>query len=259
MGSLPLWANTLVLAGVLLVATELGYRLRRIRRRRDGGGAAEASGIVVSAILGLLALLIGFTFSMSFERYDTRRDLVLAEANALGTVALRADLLDEGIAHDFRAALLRYEVIRQGFYDAGTDAALLARNHEATEEQQRALWSIATGVAKAEPQSRTIPMLLESLNEAFDLASARRAAFENHTPWAIVATLIVYTIIVAFVLSAVIGERRVHQIEISVLFLLISIVIGLVIDVDMPREGVVVISQAPMTQLHESLAGGSGP
>ena len=249
-----LWRTFLVLAAVLAAATEVGYRLRRWRAG-DAPPPADAtpSGIVISAVLGLLALLIGFTFSMSIERYDTRRDLVLAEANAIGTVTLRLELLALADFERLRPLLIAYERERLGFYAAGIDEARLAEVHRRTGALQGQIWDEVTALARANAASRVLPLLIESLNQAFDLATARRVAFENHTPRSIVLMLIAYAVIVAFMLSTLIGERRRHQIEIIVLFVLVSLVISLVIDVDAPREGAIRISQAPMALLHDSL------
>src|SRR6516225_617092 len=84
---------TIFLIGLVAIlgATEIGRRLGA----RAGDGESDTASMLASAALGLLALMIGFTFAMALSRFEARRDAVLKEANAIGTTALRARLLSE--------------------------------------------------------------------------------------------------------------------------------------------------------------------
>ena len=89
----PLWLIALVMTLVLLAAEELGYRCHSLFGRftdRDDGKDEAGVGYLLSATLALLGLLIAFTVSMSADRYNARRHLVVAEANAISTAYLRA-------------------------------------------------------------------------------------------------------------------------------------------------------------------------
>src|SRR4030095_4387887 len=93
----PIWLIALATLVLLIGMMFLGAL---IRRRRDGRAEGEEEartheGYIVSGALGLLALLLGFTFALAVDRFDARRGLVLEEANAIGTTYLRAQLLDE--------------------------------------------------------------------------------------------------------------------------------------------------------------------
>src|ERR1700741_2401422 len=97
----PLWQIGVAIFGGMLAASVTGWVLRW-RHDRNAPGDATADdkessqqGFMMSAVMGLLALLLGFTFSLSIERFDTRRSNVLNEANAIGTTYLRAQLLEE--------------------------------------------------------------------------------------------------------------------------------------------------------------------
>ena len=81
--ALPLWALYIITAVVIFFAVEAGWRLgnRKRRRQRAGYEKEVPVGAVVGSMLGLLA----FTFGMAATRYDSRKDLVLQEANAIGT------------------------------------------------------------------------------------------------------------------------------------------------------------------------------
>ena len=89
-------AGTLFAAGLFIgmaVLLELGRRLRRHHRLRHGDSAGEGVGAIEGAVFGLMGLLLAFTFSGAASRFEGRRQLIVDEANAIGTAYLRLDLL----------------------------------------------------------------------------------------------------------------------------------------------------------------------
>ena len=106
----PFWLAVIVFAGMALAAwTGHTWRKRRDRTASKKDKDEEnKENLVVSSVMGLLALLIGFTFSLAIDRFDTRRERVLMEANAIGTTYLRAQMLDEPHRSRISAMLVRY-------------------------------------------------------------------------------------------------------------------------------------------------------
>src|SRR4051812_26174155 len=104
----PLLAIFLFSLAVILAASEIGYRSGV---RNEGQGSGNVS-TLEGALLGLLALMIGFTFAMALARFETRRDAVLNEANAIGTTALRARLLPEPHRTEALRLLREYVKVR---------------------------------------------------------------------------------------------------------------------------------------------------
>ena len=94
--ALPLWALFIVILLVVLLAVEFGYRLGKYRRSRHEEEKEAPLGTMVGATLGLLAFFLAFTFGLAAARFDTRRQVLLDEANAIGTTYLRASILPEG-------------------------------------------------------------------------------------------------------------------------------------------------------------------
>ena len=87
----PLWALYIINIAIVLISAEAGWRLGNYRRQRPDHEEDAPVGAIVGATIGLLAFLLAFTFGMAASRYDTRKQLVLQEANAIGTTYLRAD------------------------------------------------------------------------------------------------------------------------------------------------------------------------
>jgi len=247
----PLWLIMPALLVLFLVTVEAGYRGRRWLDQRlqalqppEGGG----QDYLLSAVLGLLALLLGFTFSLGLNRYEARRDLVVQEANAIGTAWLRADLLEEPVRSRLRSNLLAYVDARLEWSRSGE----LEMRDEA--RIQKSLWQdvgLAVRVERSEQVSRA---LMDAVNESFDLASARQAARAAHIPDRVLVLLVLYAFLSVLMLGYVAGGTgRQHRIAIGLLLVLLCLAISLILDIDRPRAGAIQVSQQPMEILRQSL------
>src|SRR5438477_10610660 len=107
---------------IVILASELGWRLGT---RTKGHGASGNISALEQSLLGLLALIVGFTFLMSLTRFEARRDAVLNEANAIGTTALRTRLLPEPHRTESLKLLREYAQIRIDYIPTGS----LLRNY----------------------------------------------------------------------------------------------------------------------------------
>lgn len=233
-----------------MAVCESGYHLhlRKLRRERHDPARYETSDerFILQAALGLLALLVAFTFSVALDRYQTRRDLVVAEANAIGTVWLRAALLDE----PGRTALMRAVAthLDHRIVPDGSAAAQRARN---------ALWptmAAATATIRATPQALGV---VEAVNGALDAASLRDFASVAGVPTRVVETLVIFALIEAGILGYVLGGTRSrHRAATTILFALVSLAIVVILDLDRPRSGAIIVSLAPLTQLQAGFAAG---
>lgn len=105
--ALPLWGVFGAILIVVLLSVECGYRLGRYRRNRHEQEKETPVGTMVGATLGLLAFILAFTFGLAAARFDTRRQVLLDEANAIGTTYLRAGMLPEQ-RNEIRTLLRNY-------------------------------------------------------------------------------------------------------------------------------------------------------
>lgn len=253
----PLWLLTVIFFVALLAARELGAFLRTRQNRRKAqqptppadAAAGEGDSFSTNTVLGLLALLIGFTFSLALGRYDERRSLVLHEANALGTTWLRTDLLESPDAARVRAVLRRYVDARVDFAKART-AQQEVEQYARTSALQAELWAAVMAATASFRDTPRASLMITTTNESIDLAGERFAARQDHIPHRILRMLFLFALFAAGLL----GYERVRQrTSTTLLLLLFSLAVGLVLDLDLPSTGGINVPQDPMLDLQRSL------
>ena len=235
---------------LMLAAIEVGFRIGR--KFEAGAPAAVRSQIatVEAAILGVLALLLGFTMSMAVSRFELRKQLVLDEANAIQTSYLRAQLLPAPDGPELASLLRQYVNVRVQYGTAGNDLARLESLQTQTEQLQMELWTRAATYAQKEPNPVKAGLLLQSLNQAFDLKAARWMAFQNHVPESVIYVNAVVGLLAAMLVGYTFGvNARRNIFSMCLLALSITLVLAVIIDLDRPRSGFIGGSQQPMVDL----------
>lgn len=166
--------------GILLVAF-VAYRLGR-RRSAEGRAATEGSSALTGAIFALLGLLLAFTFNGAFSRLDVRRQLVVQEANAIGTAYLRLDLLpadaQPGLREDFR----EYLAARVALYEVMTDIPAATREVTRAMALQDEIWDKAVAASGGTEHQAARMLLIPALNEMIDIVMTRSIAIQTHPP-----------------------------------------------------------------------------
>jgi hypothetical protein len=243
------------LSVVLLLAMALGYAAGRITPRRPReGGSLDGIGFLLSAALALLGLLIAFTFSMAATRFETRRDAVLHEANAVGTAYLRYQLLDEPGRGAISRDLLAWLEARQAFFAAGADPSAIERAEAQTGEVSARIWTELTGWTRAHPGNTANIPLLQATNEMFDLAASDRAHREARVPITILRAIMIYAVIAAVLLGQSLAvQKSRHPLAAATLFVLVALAIALILDLDRPATGTITVSTAPFDRAAQSI------
>jgi hypothetical protein len=207
-------------------------------------------GAIIAAILGLLAFLLAFTFGMAASRFELRRELVLDEANAIGTTYLRAALVPEPHRTEIRTLLRDYVDLRLGGVEPGMAVPALARS----EELQGRLWAQAVSVAEKNPTPIT-GLFIQSLNELIDLHAKRvTMGMRNRIPIPIWGALYFIAILamvgVGYHEGLTSTTRTLATLVLAVTF---SGVLWLLADLDRPQEGLIKVSQQAMIDLRKSM------
>jgi hypothetical protein len=249
--SLPLWTLFPVTVLITLVSVEFGYRAGRSRRQRAQEETESSVGAMVGATLGLLAFILAFTFVMAASRFEDRRQVVLEEANAIGTAYLRAAILPEPMRTETRNLLREYVDVRlEGSQPGKFDQAV-----SKSEELQDRLWSQATAAAEKDRSPMT-GLFIQSLNEVIDLHAKRvMAAVRSRVPGAIWIGLYLLAILAMAVMGYHEGlTSSRHSLAVIALVLAFSTVLILIQDLDRPGQGLLRVSQQSMLDLRKSVS-----
>jgi hypothetical protein len=220
---------------VLWFAAWLGGRISHWRH----GGLEDAVrpdfGTVLAATLTLLGLIIGFSFSMATTRYDLRKTYEEAEANAIGTEYIRADLLPAADGARVRDLLRQYTDLRIRFYTS-RDEDELAQIAVARAKAQDDLWIAASKPAMGQP-TPVIALAVAGMNDVINSQGYTQAAWWNRIPGGAWALMFVIALFCNVMLGY--GARKVDAKLLMVLPLVVAISFFLIADIDSPRRGLI--------------------
>lgn len=238
----------------MLILLEAGRRLRARpgRHKLDGPGFTAIEG----AVFSLFGLLLAFTFSGSISRYDTHRDLILEESNAIGTAYLRLDLLPASAQPRLRQLFREYTTVRaHGFDELPENSQSIAADAE-TARLQGEIWRRSLDAADAPgTSSDAARLLIPAINAMTDIASKRKNAFEMHPP--AIVYILLFTLSCACALLVGYGmtsQRRglIHLVGFAFIF---AFTIYATLDIEYPRYGLIRLAQRnqPLLDLRNSM------
>jgi hypothetical protein len=258
--STPIWLIGCGLVVLLLLAIEAGVLAGAGARARRKEQVTADLGPIQGAVLGLLGLLLAFTYSLAASRQDARRGLVVREANAIGTAYLRAGLLPEPRLGELRAILRQYLDSRIAPDEVARDPVKLAETVRRSERILQTLWPAASRNIEGRPPTVLDSLMFQALNEVIDLHTERLAAYEYRVPqiilWLLFAVAAMAMAMTGFG-GGLSGRRSLFFT--SMLAVMVAAVIMVILDLDNPRRGFIRVSQRPMIQLRDSLQADSAP
>ena len=239
----------------MLTCLELGYRISS-RAVPTEGDIHEGLGTIEAAIFALLGLLLGFAFSGATSRLDMRRELIVEEANAIGTAYLRLDLLPSSAQPDLRRLFREYLEARLRAYHEDSDRGTRERLLAAVPKLQQQIWTqavVATGAA-ASPAVASNTLL--AINEMIDVSTARTVARQTRLPTLILVLLIVIALTSALVAGYAKAQRGRRSPLHAVLYAAaVAVTIYVVLDLDNPRIGLIRLdaTEQILQDLHDSI------
>jgi hypothetical protein len=236
----------------IFAATEIGRQFGLLAARKERENISTIEG----AILGLLALLIAFTFSMALSLFEVRRDALLNEANAIATTALRARLLPAPHNAESLKLLREYIQIRldlaQSVPSPPDKTAATARSNAI----QEALWQQVKAVAATDNAMVPTGLFIQSLNEMIDDQEKHLSAVANRVPNIILIALYGIAIFAGAFSGYASGlEVQRARLPIYAMAVLVAAMILLIQDLDRPDAGFIRASQQPMLDAAASLSG----
>ncbi len=241
----------------MLLSVELGYRVGRRKSATATEHIRSQVNTVLAAMLGLLALLLGFTYSLALQRYEDRSQAVVAEANAIGTTYLRAQLLPAGIRADIQGKLRQYVDIRVregrlSLDDAAKDKALVQQGSSIAAQ----VWELAMQAVAKDDRPATTGLFIQALNDMIDSADRHHAALDRHVPESVLFLVFLTFVMTTAILGYASGVSS-HRVTIPgiTLVVLIALVVYLIIDLDRPRRGLIQVNQESLLSAQRAMAG----
>jgi hypothetical protein len=219
----------------MVLSLQLGRRIGR--RQLAAADAATGLGPVEGAVFGLLGLLVAFTFSGAATRFDARRQLIVQEANAVGTAYLRLDLLPSATQPPLRARLREYVDTRILGYQALPDLEAARTQFARSAVLQADIWRLAVGASRGE-DGQSARLVLPPLNDMFDIGTAREVAAVTHVPNIIFGMLAVLALVCSFLAGAATAKNAALGLFQTITFPLILVVtVFVILDLEYPRAG----------------------
>ena len=240
-------------ATIILIVAAAGFGAWIGRRSRVDVSGAPDTATLTGAALGLLALLLAFSFSLALSRYDTRRSMVLEEANAIGSTANFALMLPEPAQRQILDLLRQYAAVRTGL-GVPYDLAKLGRDTERSLDLQNRLWQQATQATEAAPQSLPVYRFVASLNEMNNIHERRLTALRYHVPGPVMLVLIGLAMVAMGFTgfhAALTGAGR--SIPVLIMSVVIAVVMMLVVDLDRPARGLIQVPIQPLVDAAQSI------
>jgi hypothetical protein len=235
---------------LLWISAWLGTSMLRKQRRLESDSRQEFD-LILAAALTLLGLIIGFSFSMAISRYDQRKNYEEAEANAIGTEYLRADLLPDAAAARVRSLLKDYTKARIAFYTT-RDPQMLQQVNQRTGQLQGELWSTVQRPAR-EQADAVSALAVAGMNDVLNSQGYTQAAWWNRIPvaaWALMG-------LIAIVCNIMIGYGARDAKSLRYLLLVLPLIVAtsffLIADIDSPRGGIIRVKPQNLLSLLDSL------
>ncbi len=241
----------------MAVAIETGFRIGRKCQESASAAAKSHINAIQGSIIGILALVLGFTFSLALQRFDSRSEAVVDEANSIGTAYLRAQLLPAALREVAQAQLREYIDLRV------QDGALTEANHGARDailekaaQAQMSIWNHALQAAAQEPNPVTSGLFVQSVNGLIDSFGKRVAALDRHVPEVVLLLLYGTFLLTGGIVgyTAGVSGHRPSMISYIMVALIVALVF-IIIDLDRPRRGFILVNQKSLLDLQSAVKG----
>lgn len=248
--SLPIYSIYLIIALLIFLFFEIGYRISKRLYSKTDGMETKGLGQISAGLLGMLAFVLAFTFSMASSQYANRKQMVLQEANAIGTAYLRADLIDEPYTNELKHLLQEYVNTRLDAIEEGNTAKGIVRSVEI----HQLLWREVRTAAKTKPNTNT-SLMIQSVNEVIDMHEKRvTAGLHDKIPTSIWFSLLAISAMAMLTIGIELGLGESRRIIVVIpMMLAFAALTTLIVELNRPQEGMIVVGQESMISLQESM------
>jgi hypothetical protein len=237
------WKLSILILLVILTSTFIGNIIGKLKKPKEEHLTESSSDF--SSFFGLLFLILAFTFGMSINRYDTRRQIIIQESNTISTALLRADLYAEKERLMFRNDFKQYLEARINYFKVGIDTKKREQLNILTRSMSNKLWDRASRLSHNYSNTDATLQMIPALNEMFDITTTRAAAENAKIPDSIIWLLFILTFITSFFSGYSSASKDSVDWFANLGFgIMISLTLLFILDLDRPYRGFVTLDES---------------
>ena len=253
----PVWAFLRLFAVITLACYEIGFRIGRWWQAREPVEQEGPTDTMVGALLGLMAFLLAVTMGMAADRFDTRRGMVLEDANAIRAAFLQADYLPTEDAAALKELVREYASVRVATADPVQLQAAIARSEELHGE----MWAIVAAAAAAGYNPDLMSGLGDTLTDLVTVHQRRLVSgLYARVPDTVLALLFIGSALSLAVVGYSAGLKGKRGVVVAVVLVVaLGVVLSLVVDLDRPQDGLVRVSQQPLVDVQRQIGPPANP
>lgn len=235
----PAYVIVIVLFVLMLVFNRIGFAIHNRQKTNKAEDASDGLGPVEGSLLGLLALLLSFTFSMSASRFDERRNVIVQEANDIGTAIMRCDLYPDSIRKELRADFKDYVEARAAYYNSGTDQEKNRAALKKAEEYSGKIWKKVMQLSQDNTNTLRSQQMIPALNSMIDIVTTSEAAKNATVPDSILWLLFILILTASLIVGYSNNNKKINHVIVGGFALMTVLTVFLILDLDRPRRGII--------------------
>ena len=250
---IPSYILVLIIFFLIILFNWWGFRYKKKQLQKYPGQVPENMGAVEGSILGVLSLLMGFTFSLAVGKFETQRELTTEEANDIGTAILRCDMYPDSVRSPLRADFKEYVEARLDYYTAGNDLEKINQSMVKAAEISDRIWKRAALQSQDRENIVRSAQMIPALNSMIDIVTTRDAGRISRVPQLILWILLFLVLVSSFILGTDYNGKRRNKTLILGYAIVTTLTLGLINELNRPRRGLINLDavEQKMTDLKE--------
>ena len=240
----PSWIIAITIFLLIILLNWLGFEYRKREVKKSPELEGEGLGTVEGSMLGLLALLLAFTFNMAAHKFEIRRDIIIEEANTIGTAIHRSDLYPDSISKQLKKEFAKYLDARIAYYNAGKDEKKMEIALEEGEQCSGRIWKLVAHLAQDRENFVRSAQMIPALNAMIDIVYKRDDSRKAKVPPLIMLMLLVFILVSAFLSGYGHKAKRRNRVMTVAFAFMTTVTIYLVLELDRPRQGLITLEPA---------------
>ena len=240
---------TIILFVGMLLMDFVGFKVRGYRNKKNITEYNTGLGSIEGALLGLLSLLLAFTFNFSASRYDARRQTIISEANDIGTALLRTNLYPDSVSKLLQADFKQYIEARINYYEVGIDEDKISLVSNKSSILALKIWDRIAVLSQRPENVLRSQQMIPAVNSMIDITSVRDDKRIAYVPNSILNLLFILCLASAFIIGYGRTEKKTDWVMLYCFTLMITITVYLILDLDQGRSGVITMDTAHQKML----------